>query len=348
MTLVRRGVGSAVLVVILVLAVAGVGLYLGLRSGGGGGGINVAPGGKPPKSPFGVMFDPRSFDLETRIRLAQELGAHYFRSYPLLVPMWNGRCDECDPVHAAGLQFVLTIRNTPDIMGAAGPLTDTSGYKETVGQVIDAYRPALVVAENEENTSHYFSGTPQQYLDELKVLCQVAHAKGVKCANGGILGESSSWVVYFHYLDSGDTAKAQAYAQRAFAPFQLAKLQQGGEADGRHVADLTLQFLNGYKAAGADYVNFHWYVSNGDGLMETAAYLERLTGLPAVTNELGQRDLETSSTESLLNGVVGAKLPIAVWFTSDSRLSKAFVNPDGSLRPTGEAFRTFIDQEYRA
>jgi hypothetical protein len=292
------------------------------------------------------MFDPRAFDIQTRIRLAQELGAHYFRSYPILVPEWNGQCDECQPVREAGLQFVLTIRNTPSIQTAAGPLTDTSGYKRTVAQVIDAYKPALVVAENEENTSHYFTGSPQQYLDELKVLCEVAHSKGVKCANGGLLGESVAWVVYFHYLDAGQTDAAQAYSQRAFAQFQLAKLSQDGGAEGRKVANLTTTFLKGYKAAGADYVNFHWYVSNGDAMKETAQYLEQFTGLPAVTNELGQRDTDTSATDSLLNGVVSAKLPIAVWFSSDSRLSKAFVNSDGSLRPIGEAFRSFITQHY--
>jgi hypothetical protein len=341
----RRRVGTAILVAVLVIAAAGVGLYLGLR-GGGGGTVSVGPAGKPPKSPFGVMLDPRSFDVQTRVNLAEELGAHYFRSLPVLVPEWNGQCDECQPVHSAGLQFVLTIRNTSNILSAAGPVSDTSDYKRIVGQVIDAYKPALVVAENEENTPHYFSGTPDQYLDELKALCAVAHSKGVKCANGGLLGESVAWVLYFHYLDSGQTEAAQAYAQRGFAQFQLAKLDQGGEAEGRHVADLTMNFLKGYKAAGADYVNFHWYVSNGDGLKETADYLEQLTGLPAVTNEMGQRDLETSSTESLLNGVIAAKLPIAVWFSSDSRLSKAFVDRDGSLRPTGEAFRSFITQHY--
>jgi hypothetical protein len=341
----RRRVGTALLVVVLVVAAAAVGLYLGFR-GGGNGNVSTGPVGKPPKSPFGVMFDPRAFDIQTRIHLAEELGAHYFRSYPLLVPEWNGTCDECQPVHAAGLQFVLTIRNTSNILSPAGPLSDMSSYKRTVGQVIDAYKPALVVAENEENTPHYFTGTPQQYLGELKALCDVAHSKGVKCANGGLLGESVAWVLYFHYLDSGQTQAAQAYAQRAFAQFQLAKLNQGGEAEGRQVADLTMSFLKGYKAAGADYVNFHWYVSNGDAMKETALYLEQLTGLTAVTNEMGQRDLDTSATESLLNGVVSAKLPIAVWFSSDSRLSKAFVNPDGSLRPTGEVFRSYIKQHY--
>jgi hypothetical protein len=341
----RRRVGTALLVAVLVVVAAAVGLYLGFR-GGGGGTVSIGAGGKPPKSPFGVMFDPRAFDIQTRVRLAEEIGAHYFRSLPVLVPEWNGQCDECQPVQSAGLQFVLTIRNTSNILSPAGPLSDTAGYKKTVGQVIDAYKPALVVAENEENTPHYFTGSPQQYLDELKVLCEVAHSKGVKCTNGGLLGESVAWVLYFHYLDSGQTDTAQAYAQRAFAQFQLAKLNQGGEAEGRHVADLTMSFLKGYKAAGADYVNFHWYVSNGDAMKETAQYLEQLTGLPAVTNEMGQRDLDTSSTESLLNGVIAAKLPIAVWFSSDSRLSKAFVDSNGSLRPTGEVFRSFITQHY--
>jgi hypothetical protein len=36
-------------------------------------------------------------------------------------------------------------------------------------------------------------------------------------------------------------------------------------------------------------------------------------------------------------------LPMAVWFGLDGPKARGLVNPDGTLRPTGEAFRQFIE-----
>jgi hypothetical protein len=44
--------------------------------------------------------------------------------------------------------------------------------------------------------------------------------------------------------------------------------------------------------------------------------------------------------------VVELGLPIAVWFSVDAAKARALVNPDGSLRPTGEAFQRFIAEHF--
>ncbi|MDR7470356.1 MAG: hypothetical protein QN152_08560 [Armatimonadota bacterium] len=36
------------------------------------------------------------------------------------------------------------------------------------------------------------------------------------------------------------------------------------------------------------------------------------------------------------------RLPYAVWFSIDAARARALMNPDGTLRPTGEAFRAFM------
>ena len=59
-----------------------------------------------------------------------------------------------------------------------------------------------------------------------QALCEVAHSKHIPCADGGILSESVAWMVYFHYLDAGQTSQAQTYEQRAFANFQKQRLAQ--------------------------------------------------------------------------------------------------------------------------
>jgi hypothetical protein len=337
------------LIVVVVLVVVGAGaFYLGthLRSG--------PSGATPPtlaapseKDPFGAFFNVRFLDVEQRIRLARELGVRYLRSWSALVPAWNGTCSECEPVHAAGLQFVLTIRNSPDERTASSPVSDLGSFKRAVGEILDQYRPAVAVVENEENTPQYFSGSAQDYATELGAVCEVAHSKHIPCTNGGLLMASVTWVVYFHYLDSGQTALAQSYAKRGLQSFQQQRLAgPGGEQNGRQVAALTTGFLKRYKGAGADYLNIHWYGSDAQALQETVAYMKDLSGLPVITNEIGQRNLDPEVTTGLMSMVVRLRLPIAVWFSSDAILAKALNNQDGSLRPTGEAFRSFIQQHY--
>ena len=334
---------------IVVLIVVGAGaFYLGTQHRSGPSGVTLptlpAPSGKDP---FGAFFNVRLLDVQQRIRLARELGVRYLRSWSALVPAWNGQCPECEPVHAAGLQFVLTIRNSQDERTASSPVTDTGSFERAVGQILDQYRPAVAVVENEENTPQYFSGSPEDYAAELRAVCEVAHSKHIPCTNGGLLMASVTWVVYFHYLDTGQTAQAASFARRGLQSFQQQRLAApGGEQSGRQVADLTTRFLKLYKGAGADYLNIHWYGSDAQAFQESVAYMEEAGRLPVLTNEIGQRNLDPTVTTGLMNMVTRLRLPIAVWFSSDAILAKALNNPDGSLRPTGVAFRSFIQQRY--
>src|SRR2546428_7121963 len=90
-----------------------------------------------------------------------------------------------------------------------------------------------------------------------------------------------------------------------------------------------------FKSAGADYLNFHWYIPDAQALQESVDYLKEVSGLPVVTNELGQRDTNPSVTTGLMDMIVRVKIPIVIWFSSDSRLSMALVDQGGSLRATG-------------
>jgi len=45
--------------------------------------------------------------------------------------------------------------------------------------------------------------------------------------------------------------------------------------------------------------------------------------------------------------VVELGLPIAVWFSVDAPKARALVNMDGTLRPTGQAFQRFIQQNFK-
>src|SRR5436309_13512838 len=102
--------GRRLILLLVLVAVLGSGFAIGILLSGGKtpvavqtnppisfspseGPPSASPTGKPSKkNPFGVFFNPMQFDASTRVRLAQQLDAHYFRSYPVLLQSWNGEC----------------------------------------------------------------------------------------------------------------------------------------------------------------------------------------------------------------------------------------------------------------
>jgi len=295
-----------------------------------------------PPNPFGVMLPSQLVRSPGGIRVAQTLGAVYFRPTAIFLDEWNGSCLECDIALQAGLQLVLTTRNNGR-QQATSPPADLAAYQRTLSQVLDQYRPALLVVENEENSALFYTGTPEQYAAELTAACQVAHQKGIRCTNGGLVSTLVALLVYAHYLESGQTAAARNFAARVFTPEeqQLLDSPQAQEQIRKGQA-----LLAAYGTAGADYVNFHWYIADTLALGEAVAFLKAQTRLPAVTNEVGQQTDDPSQTTAVMGKVVELGLPIAVWFGLDGPKARGLVNLDGSLRPTGQAFKRFIESTF--
>ncbi|MFN3286416.1 MAG: hypothetical protein ACK45F_09065, partial [bacterium] len=73
-------------------------------------------------------------------------------------------------------------------------------------------------------------------------------------------------------------------------------------------------------------------------------FLRAQTGLPVITNEVGQTTDDPNQTTAVMGKIVELGIPIAVWFGLDGSKARGLVNPGGSLRPTGEAFRSFVLQ----
>lgn len=295
-------------------------------------------------NPFGVYFNPIEFDTETRVRLAQELGVRFFRSYPVLLPTWDGECfEDCEPAFDAGMQYVLNLRNSQHRTLPADPITDFEAYQEEVAEIIRVFKPALIVVEAEEDLSKFFAGTPDQYLAELAAACEVAHRMDTACTNGGLTGPSSTFLVYDYYLATGQSDLADDYARRAFYDYQLRSVNS---SDADRYLETRLSgvkaLLSGYKQAGVDYVNFHWYVADPAALAETITFFQGATGLPAVINELGPPTEDGDITTGLMQTILDFDLDVAVWFSRDVRVARALVDLDGSLRPSGEAYAGFI------
>ena len=65
--------------------------------------------------------------------------------------------------------------------------------------------------------------------------------------------------VYDHYLESGQTAAAQDFAARVFTPEEQRLLNS---PKAREQIRKGKALLASYRAAGADYVNFHWFLAD--------------------------------------------------------------------------------------
>jgi hypothetical protein len=296
------------------------------------------------QNPFGLMLPTQLVRQPQGMQLAKALGAVYYRpSSALFLDGWNGTCPECDIALKAGLQLVLTVRNNGRGQATAPP-SDLAAYQRTLSQVLDRYRPAVLVVENEENSALFYTGTPKEYAAELKAACQVAHQKGIPCTNGGMVSTLVALLVYDHYVEGGQTTAARDFAARAFTPKEQRLLNSPRAQDQIRKGKAL---LSSYRAAGADYVNFHWYIADPRALGEAVAYLKAQTGLPVITNEIGQHTDDPNQTTAIMGKVVELGLPIAVWFGLDAPKARGLVNLDRTLRPTGQAFQRFIESTFR-
>ncbi|MDQ7844203.1 MAG: hypothetical protein QN141_12840 [Armatimonadota bacterium] len=301
----------------------------------------AAPSAHPAQVPaFGVMLGASGMGVEQRIAVARTLGVRYVRPNDIRIPAWRGADPEAAAFAQAGFGIVLTVRNA-----AAGPLrpaappADLAAFQRAVGEILDTHRPALLVVENEENSALFYRGTPQEYGAELRAACAVARARRIPCTNGGLVSGLVALLVYEGYREDGDPARAEEFARRAFTPSQRARLNS---PQVREQVARGRALLGEYRAAGADYLNFHWYIADPQALREAAAYLRRQTGLPLVTNEIGQHDDDPRTTTALLHAAAELGLPYVVWFSIDAPQARALMNPDGTLRPPGQAFRAFL------
>ena len=301
--------------------------------------VTALTSGKPV---FGVMLNINQLTPQGAIQVAKNLGVTYMRPEAIRLSTWNGSCNTCDAINASGLKAIPTIGNSGGGGVASAPPSDINVFKQKLSEVLNKYRFDIVFIENEENSTPFYSGTPEQYGAELKAACEVAHSKGLRCSNGGLVSKLVALLTYNHYLEQGNTAKANDFAARAFDSSERSQLNspaikayvKKGEA-----------LIDQDKAAGADYLNFHWYIPDTQALQETVAYLRERSGMTVITNEVGQqKNTDPQQVTGDLTTLTNLNIPFILWFSEDVNVAeqaKALNNPDGSLRPNGEAFKSF-------
>ncbi|MCL6505830.1 MAG: hypothetical protein K6T59_02295 [Bryobacteraceae bacterium] len=303
--------------------------------------VGLAIGAVAAENPFGVMLPSRLVRSQQGIQVARELGAAYFRPDAVFVEGGPAVCAVCEAARRAGLKLVLTVRNNGP--RATTPPADLGRYQRAVAGVVEQYRPEILVVENEENSALFYDGTPEAYASQLKAACEAAHRQGIRCTNGGLVSALVALLVYDDYLSRGERQRAEAFASRVFPPRQRQLL---GAARAREQIRKGKALLASYRAAGADYVNFHWYITDPRALEEAVAYLKARSGLPAITNEVGQFTDDPEQTRAVMGKIVELGLPVAVWFGLDGPRARGLVDPDGRLRSTGQAFQEFIRRRF--
>ena len=305
------------------------------------------------QNPFGLMIGPDALGLDRRLALAKSLGGAYFRPVDLFVDQWRGVCADCPAIERSGLKALLTVRANGTPQTATKPPTDHDAFKRSILDIIDKQRLEVLVVENEElSVENFYAGLPHEYAAELKTACEAAHLRRIKCTNGGLVSGDVVLLVWAHYAEKYNPSYACAYVQRT-----LDAQTAGTLCNARRITQLPpkLQgsvnraraFLPLYKMSGADYLNFHWYVADAQALEEAVTYLRQATGLPVISNEMGQQTDNAAIVQPLLQKALDLGLPYVIWYSVDAPKARGLNNPDGSLRATGKMFQEFMQARFK-
>jgi hypothetical protein len=298
------------------------------------------------ENPFAVMLSEDSYSFGNRLNLIEQLQVKYVRPAAISVKGWPNNDRDAENFSARGFKLVITVRNAENNQSAL-PIDNITGYKNMISQVLDEHKPALLLVEDEETSLGYYKGSPDDYLKELQAACSVAHSKNMKCANGGLSSNLLALLVWDDYFRSGDYDKARSFLMRACTPWQQEELTTiKGRVRIQSKIDKGKAFLDAYRNAGPDYVNFHWYIDDSQAFKEAVAFLERTTGLVAVTDEMGMIEHDLPVFKELLEAIKELELPIVVWFSAIDPDTQALQNADFTLNDLGYALKQFIIDNY--
>ena len=271
----------------------------------------------------------------------------YFRPDSLFLDRFErdpASCNSCEPEASGKLKLVLDVRANGNANTATKPPASLDHYRKVLQQVFDRYkgRVAVLVVEKEEDDARLFwAGSASEYLKLLKAACEVSHSNHVPCTDGGMSSRAITALVVDHDMANDQQTEAMGYIQRlSGAGMPTLKEVQEFTARKAELTAVATSMLAGFKAAGVDYINFHWQEKDRLALHATIRFLKAAGGgLPVMSDSMGQRNDDEAETLSKLEAVREEALPFVVWFSADDEGARSLVNPDGSLRATGKAFQ---------
>lgn len=201
---------------------------------------------------------------------------------------------------------------------------DLNAYALEVGRVLDEKKPDVLVLQDDADSG-------RDYGRALALACAQAHQRQVKCANGALPGELAERMAWLSYLEAGKPDQACEFANHAFVsggqksecvvnkasdlPAPLAEIAAKGKSA-----------LRTLKASPIDYVNFEWKGSDPQALKETAQFLAKELGKPAIST--GLKAAEGADKAALQAAAAEGGVALAVW-----------PKPKPAQKPTGSPAR---------
>lgn len=279
-----------------------------------------------------------------RPQVARSLGILYMRDALNL----NNRSTWTNEMADSGFKMAITINWRKTSVAEPFP-TDTVAFKDSMDAALSyagGIIPAVIFLENEENNTGdgYHTGYAATYLNELRAATGLAHAYGYKIGNGGATANVMRYLTYHYYADDTsqgyNTTKAASFLARTpNTNYNNANLKARGRFE-----DTVLRAL---ATIPVDYVNYHWYGGTSpdgkvDVMQECVEYLRAITGKTVVTNEIGQYNTDTATTDSLLKATKDLELPIVMWYDNDGSPALALNETNGTLRANGIAFKNYL------
>jgi hypothetical protein len=326
--------------------------------------ILAIPAALNAQTKFGVLVHGK-MSVNKKINIAKDLGVSYVRD-AIVMQDWNGRDENYEKYIASGLKVILNINwgHVQNIKGEKNPVPfpkDTIKYKQILSDILDKCKPELIVIENEELNRRYHSGSIEDYINELTAAINVAHSKGLKVTNAGLTGKGFCLLIYNDYMKRGMQKEANDFARRCMKPawFKEKRNNREDSEDDEDGETTKLEkLIEAYKRLPLDYVNFHLYepIKNVKGgtdesvkqitpnaIKEITDYLSRVTGKKVISNECGERSSSPELVPQMLEEFAKYNLDYVIWFSGDGEAGgKALQNEDGTLRPSGDAFKSFV------
>ncbi len=293
---------------------------------------------------FGVVAAEDLPSPDDLIPRARQLGAQSVRPPVVWVDRWiTGRspcaADDCARWTGAGLPLVLVIRANGQFGRPTTPPKDLAAFRKTVGQILDSYRPALLVVEDEENTIDTYSDgtrpgewdsprdgidTADAYVRELEAACQTAHARKIACTDGGLSGDAVAAAQWVSFMRKDHAAHACSLARRAFdggeQMCRLKKIDQAAPARLQQ-AQRVDRLLALFRRSSVDYVNVHWDQADDESFGWVLDYVRTASGKPVVSTRISpptdQVDAQPEITARLLDTAARQSLVHALWQLAD-------------------------------
>lgn len=272
--------------------------------------------------------------------------------------------EQCRAIKAAGLKLTLTIRPNGDYQVPSTPV-DRTWYQDRLRTVLTELQPDLIAVGNEQAWSHYWGGTPAEYIAELQAACLVRDelaTQGIVFAvmDGGMVYGAIAGLAIRHAYDLANTGveKRQVvdFARSAFPDGWNGRAIVGYDGVGRIVESTrdelsTAQaILDGIRdvTPRPNFVNFHFYNGGTYALRHIVEYLQDWTGLIAVSNEVGTWKVDTAYLRSIMReaDALGVDIYWNTFKANQGDRNEPLVDTNGRLNTLGRAFADVAKATY--